>query len=199
VDVNELQDADAVVAAVAERGLLFVSDPQRESAFHVLTGEFPRGSWWSHPRANEVYDRLQAVERHPDVLLAKLLAGKVTLIHRSLWPAVLAVVTAREPWQLDGLPPLAAQALAALDEAEAAGTFPPDLSRTVIKELEARLLAHGESVHTTAGKHATRLQPWKTWAAKVGCAPAPDVGQAKQVLEAAAARLPPLPRLPWAT
>ena len=195
--MNELQDADAVVAAVAERGLLFVSDPKRESAFHVLTGEFPRGSWWSHPRANDIYDRLQTVERHPDVLLAKLLAGKVTLIHRSLWPAVLAVVTAREPWQLDGLPPLAAQALAALDQAEAAGAPPPDLSRTVSKELESRLLAQAENVHTSSGKHATRLQPWNTWAANVGCAAAPDLGQAKKVLEAAAARLDPLLLMPW--
>ena len=42
--MDELKDASAVVAAVAELGLLFVADPKRENAIHVLTGEFPRGS-----------------------------------------------------------------------------------------------------------------------------------------------------------
>lgn len=203
--MSQLEDASAVVAAVAERGLLFVSDPRRENAIHVLTGEFPRGSWWSHPRASDIYARLQAIERHPDVLLAKLLAGKVTLIHRTLWPALLAVVTAREAWQLDGLSPGALRALAGLDEAEAANTPPPPVSRTVSKELESRLLAQAESVHTSAGKHETRLQPWRTWAATAGCPwpppatqpPAPPLAQARQTLEAAAARLSPVPALPW--
>jgi hypothetical protein len=197
--MNDLKDAAAVAAVVAELGLLFVSDPKRESAVHVLTGEFPRGSWWSHPRANDIYDTLQAVERHPDVLLAKLLAGKVTLIHRALWPALLAVVTAREAWQLDGLSPGAVQGLAGLDEAEASGAEAEPVSRTVSKELEARLLAHAENVHTSGGKHVTRLQPWRTWAAKAGgpWSPAPPLAQAKQALEAAAARLPPPPPLPW--
>ena len=43
--MDDLKDAGAVVAVVAELGLLFVSDPKRENAVHVLTGEFPRGSW----------------------------------------------------------------------------------------------------------------------------------------------------------
>jgi hypothetical protein len=201
----EIKDATAVVASVAELGLLFLSDPKRSNAIQILTGEFPRGSWWSHPRAHEIYDVLQIVERHPDVLFAKLLAGKVTLIHRALWPALLAVVTAREPWQLEGLSPGATQALASLDEAEASAGAPPTISRTVTKELEARLLAQAESVHTSSGKHETRLRGWKTWAAAAGCpwppsppqGPPPIVAEAKQLLEGAAARLGPRPPLPW--
>jgi hypothetical protein len=198
-----LKDADTVLAALAEGGLLFLSDPKRPSAFQLLTGELPRGSWWSHPQANAVYAILQEVEHHGDVLLAKLLGGKVTLVHRALWPALLTVVTAREPWQLEGLPPVSAQGLAAFDEAEAAGHEPPTLSRTVSKELEARLLAQAESVHVESGKHETRLRSWKSWAASVGCAWPPavsaaDVQTAKRTLETAAARLgPPPPELPW--
>jgi hypothetical protein len=204
--MDELEDADAVLAVVFELGLLFLSDPRRPNAVKVLTGEFPRGSWWSHPRANQIYDILQAVEGHQDVLLAKLLAGKVTLIHRRLWPALLAVVTAREPWQLEGLSQVAVEGLAALDQADASGGESPALSRTVTKDLESRLLAHAESVHTASGKHETRLHPWRSWAAKAGCAwpassgPGPGIAEAKQVLEAAAARLgPPVPGLPWTT
>jgi hypothetical protein len=199
--MNDLKDAGAVVAAVAELGLLFVSDPKRPNAIQVLTGEFPRGTWWSHPKANEIYDILQTVERHPDVLLAKLLAGKVTIVHRALWPALLAVVTAREGWQVDGLSPGAARGLSILDEAATSDSEPPPISRTVTKELEARLLAQSQSVHTSSGKHETRLQPWKTWAASAGCSwPPPAASQltdAKRALEAAAARLTALPALPW--
>lgn len=200
-----MKDEQAVVAQVAELGLLFLSDPKRTNAIQVLTGEFPKGSWWSHPEANAIYDILQRVEQHPDVLLAKLLAGKVTLIHRALWPALLTAVTAREPWQVEGLSPGATQALASLDAAEAAGAEPAQPSRTVSKELEARLLMRAESVHTGTGKHETRLEPWRTWAARVDCPwppprsrPAPSMDDAKQALVAAAARLgSPPPALPW--
>jgi hypothetical protein len=193
-----------VAAAVSELGVLFLSDPKRRSAIEILTGEHPRGSWWSHPRANEIYDILIAVEQRPDVLMAKLLSGKVTLIHRALWPALLTVVTAREPWQTQDLPAVAAQWLAAFDEAEAAGAPVPPVSRTVSKEIESRLLAFAENVHTSGGKHETRLHTWRSWAARAShpwppTPPTPSViAEAKRTLEAAAARLgPPAPDLPW--
>jgi hypothetical protein len=202
---SPLQDAAAVTEAVAELGLLFLSDPKRRNAIEIVTGQFPRGSWWSHPRANDIYDILMSVEQHPDVLMAKLLSGKVTLVHRALWPALLTIVTAREPWQTDGLPPIAARWLASFDEAEAAGADVPAVSRTVSKEIEARLLAFAESVHTSGGKHETRLHTWRSWAARVSqpwpaTAPTPAaVAEAKRALEAAATRLgPPTPDFPWA-
>ena len=196
-----------MVAAVSASGLLFVSDPKRPNAIEVLTGQFPRGSWWSHPRANEIYDILQAVEAHPDVLSAKLLAGKVTLIHRALWPALLTVAVSREPWQTEGLSAVAQRWLARFDEAEAAGAAIPDVSRSVSKEIEARLLTFAESVHTTSGKHETRLESWRVWAARVGqpwpstgAAGGPILADAKRALETAAARLgPPPPELPWSS
>jgi hypothetical protein len=199
---SPLKDADAVVTEVAEVGLLFLSDPKRGNAIEVLTGQFPRGSWWSHPQANAIYDILNAVEQHPDVMLAKLLSGKVTMVHRKLWPALLAVASSREPWQTEGLSAVGAQWLAAFDAAEAAGEAMPAASRTVIKEIEARLLAHGENVHTDSGKHETRLESWRSWAERVGqklpAGGGAAVAEAKRVLEEAAARLgPPAVEFPW--
>jgi hypothetical protein len=198
---GSLKGASAVVEAVADIGLLFLSDPKRTNAIQILTGQFPRGSWWSHPRANEIYATLQAVEHHPDVLLAKLLAGKVTLIHRSLWPALLTIATAREPWQTAELPEVAARWLAAFDEAEATGAPIPPASRTVAKEIEARLLTFADTGHTPTGKHETRLESWRSWAARVAQPwPASPVSptEAKRTLQSAAARLgPPAPRFPW--
>jgi hypothetical protein len=197
---TKLEEGAAVVQAVAETGLLFLSDPKRANAIQILTGEFPRGSWWSHPAANQIYDILQEVEAHPDLLSTKLLSGKVTFVHRRLWPALLAVVTAtpREPWQVTGLSPVSQQWLAALDESVVSGSETPQPSRTVMKEVEARLLARGESVHTAQGRHETRLEAWTTWAARVACQPGGSSAEGKQELEAAAARLgPPPSTFPW--
>lgn len=203
-DAGAIADAAAVIAAVAELGVLFLSDPKRKSAIEILTGEPPRGSWWSHPAANQIYSLIEGIERHDDVLFAKLLSGKVTLIHRALWPALLAVVTAREPWQIADLSPGAQQWLAAADAVPPPDPLPTP-SRTVSKELEARLLARAESVHTSAGRHETRLEPWLAWAARAGCPlpppgqPAQEVAAGKAALAAAAARLgPPPAELPWA-
>lgn len=69
----------------------------------ILTGESLSTSWWSHPRGRLVFAVLSQLADHPDVLFAKLLYRKDTLIHRRLWPAVLAVGLAREPWQTRGL------------------------------------------------------------------------------------------------
>jgi hypothetical protein len=195
-------DGRVVVDAVAELGVLFLSDPKRRNAIQILTGEFPRGSWWSHPAANEIYGILQDVEADPDLVSTKLLSGKVTFVHRRLWPALLAVVTAREAWQVTGLLPGTAQWLAALDEAVLAGAEPPQPSRTVVKEVEARLLARGESVHTAQGRHETRLEPWATWAKRneIPLPPGLSSAQGMRTLEEAAARLgPPAVTFPWAS
>src|SRR3954447_24230932 len=102
-DPELVGDRRGVLDAVAELGVLLLSDPRRKNAIQILTGEFPRGSWWSHPAANQIYRTLQEVEEHRDLVAAKLLSGKVTFVHRTLWPALLAVVTSREPWQVANL------------------------------------------------------------------------------------------------
>jgi hypothetical protein len=196
---GSIKDSGVVVAAVGDLGLLFLSDPKRTNAIQILTGAFPRGSWWSHPAANQIYQTLHAVEQHPDLLSAKLLSGKVTFVHRRLWPALLAVVTAREPWQMANLSPGAVQWLATLDESPTQSEVAQP-SRTVIKEIEARLLARSESVHTPQGRHETRLEPWVLWATRAGCPVPPGLSSAegKVALQSAAARLgSPAPPLPW--
>lgn len=55
----------------------------------VIVGEPIRGSWWAHPRAHEIYSVLSSLESSPDVLVCRALNGKVTLIHRRLWPALV--------------------------------------------------------------------------------------------------------------
>jgi hypothetical protein len=48
-----------------------------------------RGSWWGHPKGNEIFLCSRAVRESPDVLVCRLMGGKVTYIHRRLWPALV--------------------------------------------------------------------------------------------------------------
>jgi hypothetical protein len=49
------------------------------------------GSWWSHPSGHEIYAAIQQVRASSAVVATRLVDGKVTLIHRRLWPALVHV------------------------------------------------------------------------------------------------------------
>src|SRR5215207_7063681 len=105
-------DATNVVVALREHGVLMLQDKKLGSALKILTaGEALTGSWWSHPEANAIYAVLEEVTERSDVLVAKLVSKKVTLVHQRLWPAFLAVATARERWQTVDLSKTAKQML----------------------------------------------------------------------------------------
>ena len=55
----------------------------------AIAGEPVRGSWWGHPRGKEIFRVLSALQAREDVLVCRLLAGKLTLVHRRLWPALV--------------------------------------------------------------------------------------------------------------
>ena len=54
-------------------------------------GEPIRGSWWGHPSSHEIFEVINDVLGSPDVVATRLINGKVTLIHRRLWPALVRV------------------------------------------------------------------------------------------------------------
>jgi hypothetical protein len=48
-----------------------------------------RGSWWGHPKGGEIFSALGIVADSPEVLCFRLVEGKVTLVHKRLWPALV--------------------------------------------------------------------------------------------------------------
>jgi hypothetical protein len=54
----------------------------------VILGEPIKGTWWAHPASHRIFAVLQAVEESGDLLVCRLVEGKVTLVHRRLWPAL---------------------------------------------------------------------------------------------------------------
>jgi len=48
-----------------------------------------RGSWWAHDRGREIFALSRAIRDCPDVLVCRLVQGKITYVHRRLWPALV--------------------------------------------------------------------------------------------------------------
>lgn len=59
------------------------------SLAEVVAGEPIRGSWWGHPRSHRIFAATRAVRASPEVLVCRLVDGKVTFVHRRLWPALV--------------------------------------------------------------------------------------------------------------
>lgn len=57
----------------------------------TIAGAPIRGSWWGHARSHEIFVLTRAVRDCPDVLVCRLVGGKITYVHRRLWPALVRV------------------------------------------------------------------------------------------------------------
>jgi hypothetical protein len=90
-------DADAALAFVRTHGVVLVSAKGAAPRLvEAIAGEPVHGSWWAHPKSRAIFATLQAVLASRDVLVCRLLDGKITLVHRRLWPALVRL-SARYP------------------------------------------------------------------------------------------------------
>ena len=60
------------------------------SLAEAIAGEPLRGSWWSHPKGREIFALTRAMRERDDVLVCRLIEGKITFVHDRLWPALVA-------------------------------------------------------------------------------------------------------------
>jgi hypothetical protein len=63
------------------------------SLAEAIVGGQIRGSWWGHPKGREIFGISEFVEESSDVLVCKLVDGKVTYVHRRLWPALVTLAS----------------------------------------------------------------------------------------------------------
>ena len=75
-----------------ERGMLLESarGPIPNVA-ELVAGERIRGSWWSHPASHLIFETINDLADSPDVVRLRLVNGKITLVHRRVWPALFRV------------------------------------------------------------------------------------------------------------
>ena len=80
--------ADALVFIEAHGVVLVAGKGPVPRLVEVIVGEPIKGSWWGHPASHRIFAVLQAVEESGELLVCRLVEGKVTLVHRRLWPAL---------------------------------------------------------------------------------------------------------------
>ena len=67
------------------------------SLAELIAGEPIQGSWWGHRKAAQIFRCSRAIRDSGDVLVCRLIGGKVTYVHRRIWPAL---ITLREQFDL---------------------------------------------------------------------------------------------------
>jgi hypothetical protein len=163
-----------VLDYIGRLGMLLETDRLFPSLTGIMVREPIKGSWWSHPMANEIYLLSRRLSDHSDLIFLKLLSGKTTFVHRRLWPELIAICTAQEPWQLDALPPSAKSILKKVEERgslrmdELKGTRTAKEKSADARALELRLLVFGEDVHGASGAHVKGIETWEHWAWRSG-------------------------------
>ena len=90
-----------LLATLAEQGMLLESarGPLPNVA-EMVAGEPIRGSWWSHPQSHAIYEAINSLAGSPDVVRNRLVNGRVTLVHRRVWPALVRVADRFPPDRL---------------------------------------------------------------------------------------------------
>jgi hypothetical protein len=204
VDARALAVVEAELARI---GLLLQHDRALPSVTALVAGQPIAGSWWGHPRGQDIYALLVALESGAGALSPKLINGKVTFVHERLWPALLGVLDSRRSGERAALSPLAQLISDRIARhgrvrgAELRDLAPAAQLKQAVAALESRLLVHVTSEHTPSGAHERVLCSWAAWEnAQPRAIPheAPSIGL--EQLRAAALALggTTAARLPWA-
>ena len=87
-------NADAAMSFVRKHGVVLVSGKGPAPRLtEAIAGEPIKGSWWAHPKSHQIFSILQQLGDSPDILVCRFLAGRVTFVHRRLWPALVKLAS----------------------------------------------------------------------------------------------------------
>src|SRR5688572_4456807 len=91
----------SALAFVKREGIVLQSARGRvPSLAEFVAGGPIRGSWWGHAKGQDIFVAANRVVDSGEVLVCRLVDGKVTFVHRRLWPALVRLATRLPP---DGL------------------------------------------------------------------------------------------------
>src|SRR5215831_3511300 len=77
------------LAFVEEHGVVLASARGPvPSVAEAVAGQPIVGSWWAHPKGRAIFAALSELDDSDDVRCFKLVNGKVTFVHRRVWPAL---------------------------------------------------------------------------------------------------------------
>jgi len=144
------------VAFVRQHGVVLQSarGPAPSLAEEIAGGPI-RGSWWGHPKGQEIFVASEAIADSRDVLVCRLIGGKVTYVHRRLWPALVRLAGRFRKTQLAMV----------RNEHTASGAhrvrrqaFPAWVPASVMKEAKALSVAEAEASLQAIGAFMSELK-----------------------------------------
>ena len=89
----------AAMKILEDTGLLLLQGSEIPDVCQLVAKRRINQSWWGDPTGPQIFAVGEMLSDHPDVTIAKLISGKVTFVHRSLWQKLIAVGSARDDWQ----------------------------------------------------------------------------------------------------
>ena len=90
--------AAEALAFVEKHGVVLVSARGSvPNLAEAIAGEPIKGSWWAHPKSRRIFAILEVVSESEEVLVCRLVKGKITLVHRRLWPALVRLAARFAP------------------------------------------------------------------------------------------------------
>ena len=82
------------MALVEQHGIVLESaQGPAPSLASEIAGEEIRGSWWGHAEAERIWILTRRLRGSDDILVCRLMGGKVTYVHRRLWPALVRLAS----------------------------------------------------------------------------------------------------------
>ena len=61
----------------------------RPNLAEAVAGERIRGSWWGHKKGQAIFNATRTARESDQILVCRLVRGKITYIHRRQWPAIV--------------------------------------------------------------------------------------------------------------
>ena len=156
-----------ILSLLEKDKILLLQDKSFPSIVSKIIGQNIVGSWWGHPMANPIYNGLRWLEDHHPVLIIKLISGKVTYVHESLFADIYSIVREPRDWQLKKLNDDDQAVLKYIQKKKKVVSNDPQLMNLVkdakksLLNLEKKLLVYSSEEHTESGKHIKEFKIWK--------------------------------------
>ena len=81
---------EEAIALVESQGVLLESGGEAvPNLVEAVVGGPISGSWWGHPRGDEIFLLTRAIRASKQILVCRLVGGKVTYVHRRVWAALV--------------------------------------------------------------------------------------------------------------
>jgi hypothetical protein len=91
---TDAMNARQAIAFVERHGIVLeAARGPVPSLAEAIAGGPIRGSWWGHEKGKVIFAASRVLADSPEVLVCKLVGGKVTYVHRRLWPALVKLAS----------------------------------------------------------------------------------------------------------